>query len=105
MVTFSISSILTLPQNGADGWLGPSSSVDITDTCLEIPLSVHQLNMTDTQFIIVPVAVLDEATVEQLIEEQDGTTPGVFTKPRLVSTIQLVHVASGRLLGTSTLVY
>jgi hypothetical protein len=52
---------------------------------------------------VVPVAVLDEATIDAAPGAGQPTPvqpTATSTAPRLVSTIQLIHVTDGRLLGT-----
>jgi hypothetical protein len=65
----------------------------------------------NTHFMVVPVAVVDDESVVQdfsVGSYPSAAGPGLgedsagWTIPRLVSTVHLVHVASGRLLGTRT---
>lgn len=56
------------------------------------------LNLSHTlQFIIVPVAVLDDESIDVASQTLPTATT---TAPRLVSTVQLIHITDGRMLGT-----
>ena len=76
----------------------------MTDECAPVPLTMatatSPAQAADAQFIVIPVAVVGhdlDAEGSDTIVDIDGDK----TYPRLVSTIQLIHVESGRLMGTS----
>jgi hypothetical protein len=80
----------------------------LDDECTIAPISVSATQDPYTQFMVVPVAVIDDdalgynSTAHDRQNTANMAGSDMMTIPRLVSTVQLVHVSTGRLLGTRT---